>query len=183
MPCARTRYRIRVNGSHHDVGTRAVVKSRGMHAPLQRILSICRVGDCCDQLESVHAGGVHEICENPDTILSELLMLTRLDLPGSSCCLTRIAHRSSSVHRRPLLRQSAVRPHTAQLSWHAHPTFISSPQSVQNNIFVITFTQELSPMCWKKGHSFTTQVHQRCQADNYDIGCFARKSHQRLLER
>ena len=62
---ARTRYRIGVNGSHHDVGTRAVVKSRGVHVPLPRmLLSICHVGDCCDWLESVHAGGVHEICEN-----------------------------------------------------------------------------------------------------------------------
>ena len=89
------------------------MKYRGMHTPLSRmLLSICRVGDCCDLLEPVHAGGVHEICENPDTILSSLLMFARLDLQGSSCCLMRIAHRSSCVHRRPLLCQSAVRSHS-----------------------------------------------------------------------
>ena len=54
-----------------------------------------------------------ENCENSEVILSSLLMLTRLDLLGSSCCLMRIAHRSSCVHLRPLLCQSAVRPHTS----------------------------------------------------------------------
>ena len=106
MLCARTRFRVGVNGNDQDVGMRAAVKSLDM-------LSICRVGDCCDCLRSVHAGGVHEMCGNPETILSSLLMLTRLDWLGSSCCLMRIAHRSSCVHRRPLLCQSAVRPHTS----------------------------------------------------------------------
>ena len=58
---------------------------------------------------------MHEICENPDTILSSPLVLTRLDLLGSSCCLMRIAHRSSCVHRRPLLCQSAVRPYSSTI--------------------------------------------------------------------
>ena len=114
MLCARTRSRVGVNGSHHDVGTRAVVKSGVMHAPHSRMLfSICCVGYCCGWLESVHAGGVYEICENSEIILSSLLVLTRLDLLGSSCCLMRIAHRSSCVHQRPLLCRIAGRPHTS----------------------------------------------------------------------
>ena len=36
-------------------------------------------------LESEHAGGVHEICGNPVTILSSLLMITRPDSLGRSC--------------------------------------------------------------------------------------------------
>ena len=59
------------------------------------------------------------VCENPDTIQSSLLMPTWLDLVGSSI---RIAHRSSCVHRRPLLCQSEVKPHTALLSGHARST-------------------------------------------------------------
>ena len=108
-----------------------IMKSRGMHTPLPRLLlSICRVGDCCDLLEPVHAGGVHEICENPDSILSSLLMFTRLDLLGSSCCLLRIAHRSSCVHRRPLLCQSAVRSHSIVVlarasQCHLQPTIVA----------------------------------------------------------
>ena len=105
-----------------------------MHTPLPRmLLSICRVGDCCDLSEPVHAGGVHEICKNPDTILSSLLMLTCLDLLGSSCCLMRIAHRSSCVHLRPLLCQSAVRTHTIVVfarasQFHLQSTIVAVPQ-------------------------------------------------------
>ena len=128
MLCARTRSNVGVNGSHHDVGTRAVVKSLDMHAPHPRmLLSICRVGDCCDCLESVHAAA----CTTFVRILSSLLMLDpTCDLLGSFCCLKRIAHRSSCVHRRLLGVKVQSEPHTSCCLVTRIPSFIPSPQSM-----------------------------------------------------
>ena len=119
------------------------MKSRDMHAPHPRMLfCICRVGDCCDWLESVHAGGAHEIREHSDIILSSLLMMTRLDLLGRSCCLMRIAHRSSCVHQKSLLCQTAHRPHTSCCLVTRNP--VSSPvhNRFSNSTFLFLMTHD-----------------------------------------
>ena len=79
MLCVRTRSRVGAGGSHHDVDVGTIVKSLAVHAHLPRLLS------CLYYLESEDAGGVHEICGNPVSILSSFMLMTRPDLLGRSC--------------------------------------------------------------------------------------------------
>ena len=88
-------------------------------------------------LESEHVGGVHEICVNPETILSSLLMMTRPDLVGRSCLLTRIALRSSCVHLEASLCQGTVRPNTscclvARIPFHPQSTIVVTGLDMQS---------------------------------------------------
>ena len=77
MQCVQSRSRVGAGGSHHDVGVETVVESLAEHAHLPETVVVLELLQLLmGWSESEHAGGVHEICGNPVSILSSLLLMT-----------------------------------------------------------------------------------------------------------